>query len=169
MKKIIAVDIEQAEGVGFVVYNEGSEVPVKAGVFKIGDGVKIKNNDILSNTTAGTLQGFSYSSAKNLLAHIHWLAGAPPIKTLLSNIVLDRPQKFWLVAGDMESTGQPAHAHYTTGGLRDVRAGTHAPRVRYWSEQEAIQQATQMTNTYGIRHLVFEATFGCNSDNHFAL
>lgn len=169
MKKIIAVDIEQADGVGFAVYLEGSDVPVKTGIFKIGDAVKIKNSDILSNTTMGTLQGFSYSSAKNLLAHVNWLAGAPPIKTLLSNIILDKPQKFWLVAGDMEAQGQPAHAHYTTGGLRDVRQGTHAPRVRYWTEQEAIQQATLMTNTYGIRHLVFEATIGCNADNHFAL
>lgn len=164
MKKIIAVDIVEKE-----LYHEGDDVPVKAGIFKVGDAVKIKNNNILSNTTSGTLQGFSVSAAKNLLAHVHWLVGAPPIKTLMQNVVLDRPQKFWLVAGDMEGQGHDASAHYTTGGLRDVRAGTHAPRTRYWSKDEAIRQATQMTISYGVRHLVFEAIIGCNGDSHFAL
>ncbi|AFC22063.1 hypothetical protein GAP52_069 [Cronobacter phage vB_CsaP_GAP52] len=169
MKKIIAVDIEQAEGVGFVIYHEGDEVPVKAGIFKVNDSVKIKNSNILSNTTMGTLQGFSFSSAKNLLAHVNWLKDAPPIKTLLSNIVMDRPQKFWMVVGDMESTGHPSTDHYTTGGLAAVRQGTHAPRARYWSEADAIAQATALTSSYGIRHLVMEATIGCNAENHFAL
>lgn len=169
MKKIIAVDIEQAAGVGFVIYNEGDDVPVKSGIMKIGDAVKIKNNNILSNTTMGTLQGFSYSSAKNLLAHIHWLNGAPPIKTLLSNVVADKPQKFWMVVGDLESLNQPQGASYTTGGVRDVRAGIHAPRTRYWSEAEAIATANHFTNAYGVRHLVLEATIGCNGETHFAL
>lgn len=169
MKKIIAVDIEQADGVGFVIYHEGDDVPVKSGIFKINDSVKIKNSDILSNTTMGTLQGFSLSSAKNLLAHIHWLAGAPPIKTLLSNIVMDKPQKFWMVVGDLESLGHDRSVHYINDGLRGVRAGVNAPRTRYWSEAEAIAQATSMTNAYGLRHLVLEATIGCNGDNHFAL
>lgn len=169
MKKIIAVDIEQADGVGFVIYREGEEVPVKAGILKIDDSVKIKNNNILSNTTMGTLQGFSLSSAKNLLAHVHWLAGAPPIKTLLSNIVMDKPQKFWMVVGDLESLGHDQTAGYTNDGLRGVRAGTNAPRTRYWSEEQAITQATSMTIAYGIRHLVLEATIGCNADSRFAL
>lgn len=169
MKKIIAVDIEQADGVGFVIYHEGEEVPVKAGILKIDDSVKIKNNNILSNTTMGTLQGFSLSSAKNLLAHVHWLAGAPPIKTLLSNIVMDKPQKFWMVVGDLESLGHDQTAGYINDGLRGVRAGVNAPRTRYWSEEQAIAQATSMTNAYGIRHLVLEATIGCNADSRFAL
>lgn len=169
MKKIIAVDIEQADGVGFVIYHEGEEVPVKAGILKIDDSVKIKNNNILSNTTMGTLQGFSLSSAKNLLAHVHWLAGAPPIKTLLSNIVMDKPQKFWMVVGDLESLGHDQTAGYINDGLRGVRAGVNAPRTRYWSEEQAIAQATSMTIAYGIRHLVLEATIGCNADSRFAL
>lgn len=169
MKKIIAVDIEQASGVGFVIYEEGSDVPVKEGILKLGDIVKIKNNNILSNTTQGTLQGFSYSSAKNLLAHINWLPGAPPIKTLMSNVDLDKPTKFWMVVGDLEGLGQDRHSHYVNEGLRGVRAGINAPRTRYWSKAEAIEQATAMTRSYGMRHLVLEAVIGCNADGHFAL
>lgn len=166
MKKIIAVVVGDN---GNIVYREGDEVPATAGLIEIGMPVKISNNNLLSNTTKGRISGFSVNYQKTLLAHVHWLDGAPPIRVNLSSIVSSLPKKFWMVAPDMESVGfSPTH-NYNEPSLSAKSRGDAGPRKRYWDKQEAISFARSESVRFNRQYLILQAMVVCNADEMFAL
>lgn len=167
MKKIVAVVVA---GGTSTLYREGDEVPAVEGLIEIGMPVRISNDNLLSNTTKGRVIGFSVNYQKTLLAHVHWLNGAPPIRVNLNSIISSLPKKFWMVVPNMEGLGYGPNQLYSERASMEARArGTVPARRRFWSQEEAVGVAQEQSRTYNQEYIVLQSVAVGNGSELFAL
>lgn len=163
MKKIVAVELLEDSK---VIYQLGDSVPNNSNVLCLNLPVKVNNDKILSNMTKGRIIGFSYSAKKALLAHVHWLEGAPPLRIRVESVVSAMPKKFWMVN---PSLPEGNNTYSGTSNRDGQRAGTSMGRTKYYDKDEAIRAALELHRIYGHEYIILESAILSNGTELFAL
>lgn len=127
--------------------------------FCIGRKVTILDNQILSNHTKGIITGFSLSRTHNLLAHVQWLDGAPPIRIRIEKLRTDRPRKVWVVVQRNETVRDDIS--FSTG-IAYMRAQRGYGNHRYFTREAAEEAAHSLAQEHGHDVLVLESVLVCN-------
>ncbi|MCS5736737.1 hypothetical protein, partial [Herbiconiux daphne] len=102
----------------------------------------------------GKITGFSVNLRKQILCHVHWLEGAPPIRLKPEFVKSRLPKKFWMVAP------QNNQAQYSQQqSLEYRRAGLNAPTKKCTTKSEADGELARLTKDYPhLEWVILEVT-----------
>lgn len=125
-------------------------------VFAVGNRVTIYKEGLLTTGTKGTLKKFDRNSAGNILAHVHWLEGAPPLRVTIDSLIRTAPKKFWMVV-----PFNPVHANQHNSFNSSARQMGISPAVtRFGTEEAAIAYIDRERRSTGFNDYVLLESVG---------
>lgn len=100
--------------------------------FSVGERVTIWKEGLMCSGAKGTLKAFDRTAAGKIIAQVHWLEGAPPLRVSIDTLVRKAPKPFWMVI-----PFNPGYANQHNSFNSGARQVGISPAVTRFTTEEA--------------------------------
>lgn len=104
--------------------------------------VAIVGPGLLTNGMVGEFLSYTKNAKGNILCLVSLYEGAPPVRIHQKNLIIPKPEKFWMVVKQI-----PRHSSYMYEG--EIEGAPVAPRFKFLTKEDAANYGkAHMDNEY---------------------